>query len=80
MNYDTPYIRNLPTRLEITTSSETETGTEVIGPIYEDPFRTELNSFRDCIETGNQPRTTLKDSLEDLLLFRDVARHFYSAV
>src|SRR5690606_16730876 len=29
MNYDTPYIRNLPTRLEITTSTDTDTGTEI---------------------------------------------------
>ena len=76
MNYDTPYIRNLPTRLEITTSSDTDTGTEIIGPVYEDPFRIELGAFHDSIATGQPNRTTLADSLEDLLLFRDVARHF----
>ena len=76
MNYDTPYIRNLPTRLEITTSSDTDTGTEIIGPVYEDPFRSELGAFYDSIATGQPNRTTLADSLEDLLLFRDVARHF----
>jgi predicted dehydrogenase len=76
MNYDTPYIRNLPTRLEITTSSDTDTGTEIIGPVYEDPFRIELEAFHDSITTGRPNRTTLADSLEDLLLFKDVARHF----
>ena len=76
MNYDTPYIRNLPTRLEITTSSDTDTGTEIIGPVYEDPFRIELGAFHDSIATGQPNRTTLADSLEDLLLFKDVARHF----
>lgn len=76
MNYDTPYIRNLPTRLEITTSSDTDTGTEIIGPVYEDPFRIELGAFHDSITTGRPNRTTLADSLEDLLLFKDVARHF----
>ena len=76
MNYDTPYIRNLPTRLEITTSSDTDTGTEIIGPVYEDPFRIELDAFHDSIATGRPNRTTLADSLEDLLLFKDVARHF----
>ena len=76
MNYDTPYIRNLPTRLEITTSSDTDTGTEIIGPVYEDPFRIELGAFHDSITTGRPNRTTLADSLEDLLLFKEVARHF----
>ena len=79
LNYDTPYIRNLPTRLEITTSSDTETGTEIIGPVYEDPFRIELNAFHDSVVTGTPSRTTLADSMEDLLLFREVARHFKGA-
>ena len=79
MNYDTPYIRNLPTRLEITTSSDADTGTEIIGPVYEDPFRIELGAFHDSIATGRPNRTTLADSLEDLILFRDVARHFRQA-
>ena len=79
LNYDTPYIRNLPTRLEITTSSDTETGTEIIGPVYEDPFRIELNAFHDCVLTGTPSRTTLADSMEDLMLFREVARHFKGA-
>ncbi len=30
---DTPYIRNLPSRLEITTSTDTDTGIEVFGPV-----------------------------------------------
>jgi predicted dehydrogenase len=79
MNYDTPYIRNLPTRLEITSSSDSDTGTEIIGPVYEDPFRIELGAFHDSVATGRPNRTTLADSLEDLLLFKDVARHFHNA-
>ncbi|MCW5722885.1 MAG: Gfo/Idh/MocA family oxidoreductase [Devosia sp.] len=76
LNYDTPYIRNLPTRLEITTSSATETGTEIIGPIYEDPFRIELGAFLDSVVNGTPNKTTLEDSLADLNLFAEVARHF----
>lgn len=76
MNYDTPYIRNLPTRLEITTSTPTETGTEIVGPIYEDPFRVQLGAFFDSVVEGVPNKTTLEDSLEDLLLFAEVARHF----
>ncbi|MFD2649413.1 Gfo/Idh/MocA family protein [Devosia albogilva] len=76
MNYDTPYIRNLPTRLEITSSTASDTGTEIIGPVYEDPFRIELSAFHDSVTTGAPNKTTLEDSLQDLLLFQDVARHF----
>jgi len=76
MNYDTPYIRNLPTRLEITSSTETDTGIEIIGPVYEDPFRIELGAFHDSVTRGVPNKTTLEDSLEDLLLFKEVARHF----
>ncbi|WIY52003.1 Gfo/Idh/MocA family oxidoreductase [Devosia sp. YIM 151766] len=80
MNYDTPYIRNLPTRLEITTSSATETGTEIIGPIYEDPFRIELNAFLDSVQNGTPNKTSLEDSMADLELFAAVSRHFHQTV
>ncbi|HVZ00919.1 MAG TPA: Gfo/Idh/MocA family oxidoreductase [Dongiaceae bacterium] len=78
LNYDTPYVRNLPTRLEITRSSDTETGTEIVGPIYEDPFRIELDAFHDCVEKGTAPKTSLRDSIDDLRLFADIARAFRS--
>lgn len=76
MNFDTPYIRNLPTRLEITSSTDMQTGTEIIGPIYEDPFRLELDAFHESVTTGKKPKTTLDDSLADLELFAEVGRHF----
>lgn len=76
MNYDTPYIRNLPTRLEITSSTDTDTGTEVIGPIYEDSFRIELGAFFDSVANGLPAKTSLEDSMEDLKLFAEVGRHF----
>lgn len=76
MNYDTPYIRNLPTRLEITTSGEHSTGTEIVGPWYEDAFRVELGAFHHAVTTGEKPKTLLTDSLADLELFAEVGRHF----
>jgi myo-inositol 2-dehydrogenase / D-chiro-inositol 1-dehydrogenase len=76
LNYDTPYIRNLPTRLEITSSSLTETSTETIGPIYEDPFRIELGAFLDSVVNGTPNKTTLDDSLADLKLIAEIGRHF----
>lgn len=76
INYDTPYIRNLPTRLEITTSELNATKTETIGPFYEDAFRVELNAFHHSVTTGEPPKTLLSDSLADLELFAEVGQHF----
>jgi len=76
INYDTPYVRNLPTRLEITTSELHATGTEIIGPFYEDAFRVELGAFHHSVTTGEKPKTLLTDSLADLELFAEVGRHF----
>jgi len=76
INYDTPYIRNLPTRLEITTSELNATKTEIIGPFYEDAFRVELNAFHHAVTTGEPPKTLLSDSLADLELFAEVGQHF----
>ncbi len=59
INYDTPYVRNLPTRLEITTSDLHSTGTEIVGPFYEDAFRIELSAFHHAVTTGEKPKTRL---------------------
>lgn len=76
INYDTPYIRNLPSRLEIIDSSDTQTRTETFGPSYEDPFRIELDAFYECVVNGAQAKTTLQDSIADLALFATVGRAF----
>lgn len=76
INYDTPYIRNLPARLEITTSDLHTTGTEIVGPYYEDAFRVELDAFHHAATTGAPPKTPLSDSLADLELFAEVGQHF----
>jgi len=74
IGYDTPYIRHLPTRLEITTSSDDGTGTEVIGPFYRDAFQCELDAFHHSVTTGARPKTTLEDAMADLQLFAWVGR------
>lgn len=76
LTYDTPYVRNLPTLLEITTSTDTDTGTEIFGPVYEDPFRLQLDALHDSIVNGAPVKTSIEDAAEDLRLFVEVARHF----
>ncbi len=70
--YDTPYIRNLPTSLEVTDSTDTETETRVFGPNYTDPFAIELRTFHDHLVNGTAPKTTLDDSRLDLALMADI--------
>lgn len=76
INYDTPYVRHLPTRLEITRSSDRETVTEIVGPFHEDPFRGELDAFYEAVVNGAPVKTTLEDSLDDLKLFAQIGRLF----
>lgn len=76
INFDTPYVRNLPTRLEVTTSDEVATGTEIVGPFYQDAFRLELDAFHEAVANGRRPKTTLADSLADLELLAEIGRHF----
>jgi len=78
IDYDTPYVRNLPQRLAITASNDSETSTEIIGPVYEDPFRLELDAFHLSLSTGQRPKTTLADSLNDLHLFKEIGKFFHN--
>ncbi|SDQ73869.1 Gfo/Idh/MocA family oxidoreductase [Pseudovibrio sp. Tun.PSC04-5.I4] len=76
ITYDTPYIRNLPTQLSITRSTDEQTTTEIIGPSYEDPFRIELDAFYKAIVNGDFHKTTLTDAANDLNLFAEVGEMF----
>ena len=67
--YDTPYIRSLPTRLEIVDGSPVGPQQRVIGPIYSDAFTNELKVFHQHIQDGTKPKTNLEDSRKDLNLF-----------
>ena len=73
LRYDTPYIRNLAQVLEVVDSSKTSTQTHTYGPCYTDMFTRELEYFYDCIVNAREPKTSFKDSLEDLKLYRDIS-------
>lgn len=72
VSYDTPYIRNLPTALEVIDSTDTETETRTFGPDYTDPFALELRAFHDHLVNGTKPKTTLSDSRQDLPLMAEI--------
>ncbi len=70
--YDTPYIRNLPTRLEITEGTPDGVRSRTLGPFYEDAFANELKAFHRHVTEGTQPKTDLADSRRDLALFATI--------
>ena len=66
--YDTPYIRSLPTRLEITEATTAGPINRTMDPIYADAFSNELATFHTHILEGTKPVTDLEDSRRDLEL------------
>jgi virulence factor len=70
--YDTPYIRSLPTRLEVTERGATGPTTRCFGPLYVDAFSNELKSFHRHIMDGSRPVTDLMDSRRDLALMAEI--------
>ncbi len=74
IKYETPYIRYQPMSLEVIESEKNQTRTTIYGPSYRDPFQTELNEFHKCIVEGKQPKTTLEDAREDLMIFEEIIK------
>lgn len=72
VQYDTPYIRHLPTTLTISREDGDTHSETVIRPTYKDPYTHELEVLHDVIVNGTPVKTTVEDSIEDLTLFRDI--------
>jgi predicted dehydrogenase len=75
VQYDTPYVRNLPIRLFVTESNgqsgvrETE-----LHPAWGDPFVEEWKAFHNNIMQGNRPKSDPTDFAQDLELFAQMVR------
>ncbi len=82
VQYDTPYIRHLPTTMiETQTIGDTyvETTTR---PTFKDPYTHEVEAFHDAVVNGVPVKTTPEDFTEDLCLFgmiMEQLRHSTSA-
>jgi predicted dehydrogenase len=75
VQYDTPYVRNLPIRLLVT---ETNGGggvrEEAIHPSWGDPFVSEWQAFHVNVSQGKKPKTDPADFRQDLTLFLDIVQ------
>lgn len=83
VQYDTPYIRHLPTTLVVRETVGDGYTERVTRPTFTDPYTQELRAFHRVVTENTAPKTSPEDSIEDLRLFRtivDVLRATSSAV
>jgi predicted dehydrogenase len=70
VQYNTPYIRHLPTTLTICETKDDEFKESVIRPTFKDPYTVELEYFYDVVTKELPPKTSPEDYKEDLALFK----------
>jgi predicted dehydrogenase len=75
IQYDTPYVRNLPIRLFVTEANAHGGVTTVdSNPAWGDPFVAEWKAFYKNITENKSPKTGPADFVHDLELFAEMAR------
>jgi predicted dehydrogenase len=70
VQYDSPYIRHLPTTLVIHETVGDAYEERVLRPTYKDPYTHELERFYEVAQEGVAPKTTPEDFTQDLRLTR----------
>ena len=74
VQYDTPYVRHLPTTLYVEQTVGDSLQRTVTRPHLKDPYTHELEYFHQVVADGTQPKTTPEDFVEDLDLFAELIR------
>jgi predicted dehydrogenase len=72
VEYDTPYIRNLPGRVVVTSVDERGQARVSTTSAWRDPFVMEWEAFHAAVTSGAPVKTTLEDAHLDLQLFHDM--------
>ena len=75
VQYDTPYVRHLPTTLIVEETEGDAFTRSVRRPHLKDPYTLELEYFHAMVTTGATPKTSPEDFVEDLDLFAELIRH-----
>lgn len=70
VQYDSPYIRHLPTTLTVQSTNGHSLDQRVLRPTFTDPYTRELEYFHDVTVNGAPPKTSPEDFIEDLKLFK----------
>lgn len=74
VQYDTPYVRHLPTTLIVEQTTGDEFRRTVSRPHLKDPYTHELEYFHHVSTTGTTPKTGPEDFALDLDLFGELIR------
>jgi predicted dehydrogenase len=69
VDYDTPYVRNLPIRLRVTAAEGVGAAQHDIHPAWGDAFTLEWEAFYDNITQKKLPKTSPEDFRQDLELY-----------
>jgi predicted dehydrogenase len=70
VQYDTPYIRHLPTTLQVKETIGDAYHESVKRPTLKDPYTAELEYFYDVVTQGKTPKTSPEDYKQDLVIFK----------
>jgi predicted dehydrogenase len=70
VQYDSPYIRHLPTKLYVNETVGENYTESVIRPTFTDPYTLELKYLYDVITQDLTPKTTPEDYKNDLVIFK----------
>ncbi|MGO4544148.1 Gfo/Idh/MocA family protein [Paenibacillus sp. 2TAB23] len=70
VQYDTPYIRHLPSTLTVGETVGEEYTESVRRPTYTDPYTLELKHLHEAITQNQEPKTTPEEYKDDLVLFK----------
>ena len=72
VQYDTPYVWQIPTTLHVSETEGEAHSEQIVRPTFEDAYTLELEEFH-RVATGEQsPKTTPEDFREDLELFGEI--------
>ncbi|HLL49421.1 MAG TPA: hypothetical protein VK356_02030, partial [Thermomicrobiales bacterium] len=72
VQYDSPYIRHLPTTLVISETIGDAYEQRVVRPTFKDPYTHEIEHFHEVVTNGAVPKTTPEDFMADLRLMREI--------
>lgn len=76
VDYDTPFVRNLPITLSITETRDGMNKTESLThPGWGDAFTEEWRAFHHSLVSGEPPKASPQDFRQDLLLYREMIQH-----
>jgi predicted dehydrogenase len=74
VRFPSPYVKYAPTIVETTEQEGDALVQRRITASYEEAFRRELAHFYDCVVSGEEPKTSGRDSLDDVRLQIDIIK------